>query len=47
MVVQEGQTALERHIVPDFTFLRPDGTFVRLYDFRARALVLVFLRHLA
>jgi hypothetical protein len=33
--------------VDDFTFLRPDGGPVRLSDFGARALVLVFLRHLA
>ena len=33
--------------VEDFTFLRPDGTPVRLSDFGAPALLLVFLRHLA
>ncbi|HEV3255587.1 MAG TPA: hypothetical protein VG013_01780 [Gemmataceae bacterium] len=33
--------------VADCTFLRPDGTPVRLSAFQARALVLVFLRHLA
>lgn len=33
--------------VPDLTFLRPDGTPVRLSELDARALVLIFLRHLA
>ena len=33
--------------VPDCTFQRPDGSAVRLSDFPARALVLIFLRHLA
>jgi hypothetical protein len=33
--------------VADFTFLRPDGTPVRLSDLGARSLVLIFLRHLA
>jgi peroxiredoxin len=33
--------------VEDFTLLRPDGTSVRLSDFPANALVLIFLRHLA
>jgi hypothetical protein len=33
--------------VNDLSFLRPDGTPVRLSDFPARALVLIFLRHLA
>jgi peroxiredoxin len=32
---------------PDCTFQRPDGSAVRLSDFPARALVLIFLRHLA
>jgi peroxiredoxin len=30
----------------DFSFLRPDGTPVRLSEFPARAHVLIFLRHL-
>jgi hypothetical protein len=34
-------------IVPDQTFLRPDGSEVRLSAFDANALVLIFLRHLA
>jgi hypothetical protein len=29
------------------TFLRPDGTPVRLAEFAGRPLVLIFLRHLA
>jgi hypothetical protein len=33
--------------VDDFAFLRPDGSAVRLSDFGARPLVLIFLRHLA
>ena len=33
--------------VEDFTFLRPDGILVRLSDYPARALLLIFLRHLA
>ncbi len=33
--------------VPDFTFLRPDGTPLRLAEIAARPLLLVFLRHLA
>ena len=32
---------------PDCTLFRPDGSEVRLSDFRARALVLIFLRHIA
>jgi len=31
----------------DCTFLRPDGTPVRLAQFDAAALVVIFLRHLA
>ena len=31
----------------DLTFLRPDGAEVRLADVPARALLVVFLRHLA
>jgi peroxiredoxin len=34
-------------VVPDFTFLRPDGTAWRLSEMTARPLVLIFLRHLA
>ncbi len=34
-------------IVPDCTFERLDGTPARLSEFHARALLLVFLRHLA
>lgn len=30
-----------------YTFQRPDGTEVRLADFPARLLMLIFLRHLA
>ena len=33
--------------VADCAFQRPNGASVRLSDFPARALVLVFLRHLA
>lgn len=33
--------------VADCTFLRPDGSPARLSDFPARALVVIFLRHLA
>jgi hypothetical protein len=33
--------------VGDCTFLRPDGTPVRLSEIPGAALVLVFLRHLA
>jgi len=33
--------------VADCTFWRPDGTPVRLSEFPADVLVLVFLRHLA
>jgi peroxiredoxin len=33
--------------IPDCQFLRPDKTLVRLSEFRAQALVLIFLRHLA
>ncbi len=33
--------------VADCTFLRPDGTPVRLSEFEASALLLIFLRHLA
>jgi peroxiredoxin len=33
--------------VPDCSFERLDGTPARLSDFHAKALVLVFLRHLA
>ncbi len=33
--------------VPDFTFLRPDGTPLRLAEIEARPLLLIFLRHLA
>lgn len=37
-----------RRAVPDLTFLRPDGTPVRLAQFlTSDALLLVFLRHLA
>jgi peroxiredoxin len=32
---------------PDLTFLRPDGTPVRLSAFLDRDFLLVFLRHLA
>jgi hypothetical protein len=41
MVLQPGDR------VADLTFLRPDGTAVRLSEFAARALILIFLRHLA
>ncbi len=34
-------------IVTDCTFLRPDGSPVRLSEFPAKAVLLVFLRHLA
>ena len=34
-------------LVADCTLLRPDGSRVRLSDFAAEALVLIFLRHLA
>jgi hypothetical protein len=40
-------TAGVRESVDDFTFLRPDGTPLRLSDLAAPALVLIFLRHLA
>jgi hypothetical protein len=33
--------------VPDCTFERLDGSSARLSDFHAKALVLIFLRHLA
>jgi hypothetical protein len=33
--------------VADLAFLRPDGTPARLSEFSAKALVLIFLRHLA
>jgi hypothetical protein len=33
--------------VADCAFQRPDGTDARLSEFKARALILVFLRHLA
>ena len=33
--------------VPEFTFLRPDGSALRLAEVAARPLVLIFLRHLA
>jgi hypothetical protein len=32
--------------VEDFTFLRPDGTVLHLSGVTARAVVLIFLRHL-
>jgi peroxiredoxin len=32
---------------PDCSFLRTDGTAVRLSDFLGKPLVLIFLRHLA
>jgi len=32
--------------VRDFTFLRPDGTPLRLTEFAGKPLVLIFLRHL-
>jgi hypothetical protein len=32
--------------LPDFTFLRPDETPLRLSELDARAVVLLFLRHL-
>jgi peroxiredoxin len=32
---------------PDCVFQRPDGTAVRLSEFRGKPLVLIFLRHLA
>lgn len=33
--------------IPDVRLLRPDGSPVRLSEFSGRALVVVFLRHLA
>jgi hypothetical protein len=33
--------------IADLSFLRPDGTAVRLSEFGERSLVLIFLRHLA
>jgi peroxiredoxin len=33
--------------VPDFTFLRPDGSPLRLAEVPGRPLLLIFLRHLA
>jgi peroxiredoxin len=33
--------------VPDFTFLRPDGSPLRLNEVATRPLLLIFLRHLA
>ncbi len=33
--------------IPDCPFLRPDGSPVRLSQFQAGALVVIFLRHLA
>lgn len=41
MAVQVGER------IPDCAFLRPDNTPIRLAEFQARALVLIFLRHLA
>jgi hypothetical protein len=32
---------------PDFTFIKPDGSPLKLSGIPARALVLIFLRHLA
>lgn len=32
--------------VPDLTFLRPDGSTLRLSELTAPVLVLIFLRHL-
>lgn len=34
-------------LVPDCTFQRLDGAPARLSEFHAKALVLIFLRHLA
>ncbi len=34
-------------VVPDFTFLRPDGSPLCLAEVTARPLLLIFLRHLA
>ena len=34
-------------VIPDLSFLRPDGSTVHLADFSAKALVVIFLRHLA
>jgi hypothetical protein len=33
--------------IGDLTFIGPDGAMVRLGDFAGRALLLIFLRHLA
>ena len=33
--------------IDDFTFQKPDGGEKRLSDFRGKALVVIFLRHLA
>jgi peroxiredoxin len=33
--------------LPDFTFLRPDGSELHLSEVPTRPLVLIFLRHLA
>lgn len=33
--------------IGELTFLRPDGTELRLSAFRGQPLVLIFLRHLA
>jgi hypothetical protein len=39
--------ASKGQVVPDCTFECLDGSSARLSDFHAKALVLVFLRHLA
>ena len=33
--------------VEDFSFVKPDGSVVRLRDFLGKPLLLIFLRHLA
>ena len=34
-------------VVPDLTFVKPDGSARALADFAGRRLLIVFLRHLA
>jgi hypothetical protein len=40
MAIQLGE------VVEDLVLVRPEGTAVRLSEFPARALVMIFLRHL-
>lgn len=43
----ESMSLMFHDLAPDCTFLRTDGTSVRLSDFLGKPVVLIFLRHLA